>query len=224
MEENTMFETIPMDAVDESLFDAPAKPKRSPLIWFALAFVLMVAMAGAAFVGGQMLTSQFGMRLPGLNPMGMVGGPGGGAVAVSAELQMTPAPEIPARMADLSGMYVSRDGNNITLQEVSAGPITNTGPDSMAQGPEIEVVVTNDTEIYRDVTQPPPFDRSQSDQKLVITQMVELMENADEIGANFMVQVWGERRGDRIIAQTILYMQPMMISIDSGVGQPPVEP
>jgi hypothetical protein len=32
--------------------------------------------------------------------------------------------------------------------------------------------------------------------------------SADEIGTNSMVTVWGERRGDRVIAEFILFQPP----------------
>lgn len=151
-----------------------------------------------------------------------MGGPGMSQMSVA--IQMTPAPEIPTRQADLAGTYVSRDGNNITLAEAPEGPVSNTGPDAMAQGPKVEVIVTADTHVYRDVTQPPQIDSMQSSQEFVLVQQVELKDNADEIGDNFMVMVWGERRGDRIIAEVIVYMEPMMISIDNGMPPPEAQP
>jgi hypothetical protein len=73
-------------------------------------------------------------------------------------------------------------------------------------GDKLEVVVTGDTKIYKDVTQAglsaPPSDGKVQQQVAA--------GSLDEIGSNSFVSAWGERRGDRVIAKVLFYSQPMM--------------
>jgi hypothetical protein len=64
------------------------------------------------------------------------------------------------------------------------------------------VVVTHDTLIYRDVT---PIGPGQPAGNGVIHQTVQTS-SLDEIDQQTLLQVWGERQGDRIVARVLLIM------------------
>lgn len=168
-------------------------------IYFVVAVVLIVV-AIAAFVGGRLLNG-------GVNPLGMF--PiGGGGNSMPIEINMTPAPELPTTQPDTQGAFIERKDNTIIIQtfsmEAGGGPIVSQGGE---QGPQMEVVITNETIIYRDATEmPAPSGVSES---LVVQQVME-EGSLDDLTSDSMIMVWGRKSGDRIIADVILYSQPVL--------------
>jgi hypothetical protein len=69
-------------------------------------------------------------------------------------------------------------------------------------GPVMAVVVTHDTGIYRDVTPIGPRPPASSG----LIQQVVQTSSLDEIEQQALLQVWGKRQGDRIVAQVLLIM------------------
>lgn len=168
--------------------------------------VLVVVIAAAAFVGGQLLTG-------GVNPLGRFSI--GGNTMVIRNSEIIPAPELPKTRPDTQGFLVERKDNTVILQTVSmdiggggmvaseGGPITS---QSGENGPQVEVVFTNNTIIYRDATEyPTPF----TGEKVVVQQEVEKV-TLDDLVSDTMLMVWGRKNGDRIIADVILYMRPVI--------------
>lgn len=186
-------------------------------IILAIGFVIV---AIAAFVGGRLLNGR------GLGPLGfMPFGPGGGQFAMSINLQ--PAPELPTTPSDLTGLFVERKDNIITVQSfamngegggvvVSSAAGSNAGEDpsittssaDMSNGPKTEVVVTGKTIIYRDSTEMGM--PSSSQESSTIQQTVEKGTLGD-LQSQTMVQVWGRKNGDRLIADIILYSTPITV-------------
>jgi hypothetical protein len=185
-------------------------------VYFIMGIVLIVV-AVAAFVGGQLLNGGVGPL--GLSPMM------GGGNAVSISIDMTPAPELPATRPDAQGSFVERRDNTIIVQEFSmemgggggvvvqagpgensSGPVTSGGPGD-SNGPKVEVVITNKTIIYRDATEMPA--PSGVNESMVVQQVVE-EGSLDDLTSNSMVMVWGRKNGDRIIADMIMYSQPVI--------------
>jgi hypothetical protein len=171
------------------------RPATSATIFLAL-ILLVIA---AAFVGGRLMNTQF-------RPMGSVEvSSGQEETTVVSNLEMEPSAELPKTHADAIGILITRQDNSLLL---GTGQITNkpvVGSDNSVtaersyNGPVVEVVATHDTRIYCDVT----------DLELAFTsgsghQVVE-PGSLDQIGKNKTVVVWGERRGDRLIASVILY-------------------
>jgi hypothetical protein len=180
-------------------------------LYFILTVVIVVV-AVAAFVGGRMLNGQ-------ANPLGLF--PIGNGQMVSIAINILPAPELPTTEPETRGMFVERKDNTIILQTVSmemgkgggvvvggpgAGPVTNSdgGPDSVA--PKVEVVVTNETIIYRDATE---FNGKPPGENSTIQQKVE-EGSLDDLQSQTMVMVWGRKNGDRIIADMIMYSNPVI--------------
>ncbi len=182
--------------------------------------IAFIVVGTAAFIGGRLLNG-------GIGPLGMLPfGPGGGNFSFSFNLK--PAPELPAAHADLTGIYVSRKDNTLTVQSVSmksegGGIVISTSSDSggaggnagpavssvdMGNGPKMEVVVTGKTIIYRDLTamsSEPPKDQNATIQQTVETGTL------DDIHDQTMVTVWGRKVGDRLIADVLLYSNPVII-------------
>lgn len=103
-------------------------------------------------------------------------------------------------------------------------------------GPSYEVVITYETKIYKDVTtfeimdsNNPDMIDNMTDEEFEAMYSNEDFEDAiefkieestaNEIGKNSMVTVWGEKKGDRIIATVILF-QPMMDFSDMDFETP----
>ena len=73
-------------------------------------------------------------------------------------------------------------------------------------GPEVEVVVSRDTILYQDVTRYVPDDpAARKSSERTVQQVVKPIDSLEEIGQNAEMEVWGERRGDRIVAEVVVY-------------------
>lgn len=186
--------------------------KRTILIAGGVAAVVLL-LAGAAFVGVRMLSA----------PDEMASDAGGGRVfeiaiddgsgPISLRVRIEPAPELPDRPAEASGIFVRRQDNSIFVGtgaiELDVEVNGNTGESSVSlshSGPEIEVVVTRDTVIYRDETDMSfgePGSRKSGE--MTIQQVIRPIDSLEEIGENTELQIWGEKRGDRVVAQVLVY-------------------
>lgn len=184
-------------------------------LYITLAVAILIV-AVSAFIGGRLLNGS-------VNPVSLFS-PGSGGNAMSIQINMTPAPELPITEPDARGVFVERNDNTITLQTFSmdsggGGVVISEAPSSggqggqivsqsVEQGPQVEVLITNETVIYRDATEMPPL--SNSNEPTVLQQEV-IEGSLDELNANSMIMVWGRKNGDRIIADVILYTQPMVM-------------
>jgi hypothetical protein len=73
-------------------------------------------------------------------------------------------------------------------------------------GPEIEVVVSRDTIVYRDETEMPTANpETMKSGEQTIQQVIRPVDSLDEIGQNAELQVWGTKRGDRVVAEVVVY-------------------
>ena len=188
-----------------------------------VAVVLIVVLAGAAFVAGRLLNGQ-GPSIVGDGGPNMVlkgGGPGGDAVSV--KLSIEPAKELPQTQPETRGLFDHRSDSSIFIGTGQVQMMVNKKPDgtvdmsSTHDGPLIEVVVTHDTVVYRDVTMKdmnglPPGQQSGEVKK----QQVVEPGSIDEIAQYSSVTVWGERRGDRVVAKTLVYTPPPVLNGTPG--------
>ncbi len=183
------------------------------VIFITIGFIFVAA---AAFVGGRLLNGSMGPL--GFMPFGL----GGGQFAMS--FNMLPAPELPKTPSDLTGSFVERKDNIITIQSFamngegggvavfssasgSDGAVA-ASPVDMSNGPKQEVVITGKTIIYRDSTE---FSPPSSGQETTSIQQTVVEGTLDDLNSQSMVQVWGRKNGDRIIADIIMYSAPMII-------------
>src|SRR5215813_7581040 len=118
-------------------------------LYFGLGLTILL-IGIAAFVGGRMLNSNVGNVA--------LGGPNSGRVSISID-EVTPAPELPARKADITGSFVERKDNTIVVQaitfSVGVGGVSSESPMDENSGIRVEVVVTSQTQIYKNVTEFP---------------------------------------------------------------------
>jgi len=186
--------------------------------WIIGGILVVLLLAGAAFVGGNLLNQQ--AAVPSDNVF---------------EVDFTEAKEIPQSEPEAAGIVSEIDGDTLTIQEFNINDTLGTSGDGGvfmeafevdnpedleelpmpafmgADGPVTEVVVTRDTKIYRDVTFTEVVVVGDGGQLPEMPQNIEMKvepATADEIGTNSMVTIWGERRGDRVIAAVILFQPP----------------
>lgn len=169
--------------------------------------ILILLLAGAAFVGARLLNGQ-GLPLGG--PIFSLGKGGENSVRINLK-DILPAKELPQIPADVRGLFDHRQDNSIFVgtgkvtigvKQDQSGKVETT---SNHDGPVVEVVVTSQTKVYRDVTMkqfngPPP-------QGQKIQQVVE-DGSLDEAGQASLITVWGKKTGDRFIADVLVYSLP----------------
>ena len=136
--------------------------------------------------------------------------------SVSVQTTILPAPELPDEEAAAFGIVLDRRDDVLTVgtgdielavevevdastgqQKTSVVPSTN--------GPELEVVLTRDTQLYRDVTDIAGQLPDESGE-VTIVQEVRPVTDSSQIEVQMEVQVWGERRGDRIVAEVLVFV------------------
>jgi hypothetical protein len=208
-------------------------------VFISIGAVLVVALlAGAAFMAARMLGA--GGPAGSNGPLGALLGSPGGKGNFAMSIQITPAAEIPKAHADIVGQVTRIKDNSIFVAEFSKsggggaglsisigsasaaggdGPSTSDGgPAATAtpSGPLTEVVVSKDTVIYRDTTMDNvPKPSGSGSTSLTMQQVVEPAD-ISQIAENYMVQVWGQKRGDRLIADTIVVMGAAVVQFKSG--------
>ena len=179
----------------------------------------VIVIAAAAFIGGRFLNQR---ASPGGGLMQVGGGSGAGG-AVSMSVEVIPAPELPTTQPELTGTLAERKDNTIYIQTFSmetggggvqvmssssSSSVETTGAVPNNSGPKVEVVITNDTKIYKDVTE---WDFSSSEGTKKIQQTVE-PGDLDDLTKQTMITIWGRKVGDRVIADVIVYSNPISIT------------
>jgi hypothetical protein len=171
---------------------------------------LMLLVGAAAFIGGRMLNQNVG-------PAGPGGPPGSNSNAFS--VQLIPAEELPKTAPEVTGPFLERKDNTIVVSSIpldagQGGVVGQSSEDSgdepsltskdVPEGPKVEVVVTNETMVYRETTQP-PSGQNESIQQTVAEGTL------DDLNSDSMIRVWGRKSGDRIIADVLFYSSPFVI-------------
>lgn len=141
---------------------------------------------------------------------------GGEPIAVRTTL--LPAEELPAEESSAFGVVARLEDDNLIVGtgnidlEVDVDVDGETGQQTTSlvpstDGPEVEVVITNATIIYKDVTDLKTDTPTESGERTIV-QQVRQVDSAEEIEVNSEIEVWGEKRGDRIVA-TVLVFGPL---------------
>ena len=162
-------------------------------VWLVLAGgPLLVLLVGAAFVGGRLLAWQ-----PPREDVEVVQmGEGGESVQVVGEFEFEEPEQMPDEKAAVIGVVTRRDGNSLFVGTDLTG-VGHNRPDGSIEmewnGPEVEVVVTHDTEIYEE------------DIETDTAQIFWEPGSLDDIAQNAVVKAWGEKRGDRTVARVLAY-------------------
>ena len=125
----------------------------------------------------------------------------------TTSIDIMSADEMPSDAAEAAGLFVRREDNSIFVGTGDIRAYLNTNGEVGAghDGPVAEVVVTHDTLVYCDETRYVPEEAIDGD----IQQVLE-PGSLDEIGAHSIISAWGQERGDRVLADVLIYQ---------GIGQ-----
>jgi hypothetical protein len=206
--------------------ETPTLAKKSRrLLWVILGVVLVLVLAAAAFLGGRYL--QQGPSALGGGNGGIFlssNGPGGPVSRSFSKNDIIPAPELPQAAADATGLFVRRQNNSffigtgkVTLQVKKQADNPNSTPQtgSSYDGPVVEVVVTNNTKIYRDDT----FQNIKDLPSASKIQQKVVSGSLDEIGQTSLINAWGKKTGGRLIADVLLYNNPILMTAPGPGGK-----
>jgi len=167
---------------------------------FVILGILVLVLGAAAFIAGQMLNR-------GVVPLFGLGGPD--------QLTILPAEELPKTEPETEGLFIERQDNIIIVQ--GSGSISNNpqgvevgSKEHLSGGLKVEVVVTTETIIYHDVTQPPDHRPTGDDPRVLLQTLVEGTLD-DLINSQSLVMVWGRKSADRIIAEVLVYSTPAFL-------------
>ena len=159
--------------------------------------VAIVVVGIAAFTAGRILNR-------GVNPLSLFGPAGDG-------ISILPAEELPKMQPAVEGLFVGRQDNMIFVETNPPGGDGVSGaPVGLGGGRKFEVVVTTETILYRDTTQPPAR-RPSGDDPRELQQIVEEGTLDDLNDSQSLVMVWGRKSGDRIVAEVLLYIDLVTI-------------
>src|SRR5215216_1582577 len=162
--------------------------------------VLVLLVSVAAFIAGKLLNNK-------VSPLGRYG-LGGKGDEMTVVVDVLPAPELPTTRPEVVGPFVERQDNTIVIRSVSlkageGGEVKVVGGKN--DGPKVEIVITNETMIYRDIPQSVPSGETATIQQTVAEGTL------DDLNSQSMITVWGRKSGDRIIAGVLLYGNPVRI-------------
>jgi hypothetical protein len=168
------------------------------LRYLLFSLIGVVVLAAAAYAGVRLVHSGD----PG--PNGLRGFGGGEFVS------MNPAPELPERKPDLVGIYVRREDNslflgtgNVKFHTIRESDAEQPRFESGYDGPLVEVLVTRSTRVYFDETD---FEDRKPGADTV--QQVVQEGTLEDLGQDHLIQVWGERQGDRVVAELVVIFSP----------------
>ncbi len=163
---------------------------------------LIAVLAGAAYVAGRL------MKRPVPSGKGNVitMGSGGQTLYQVADIDIEHAKELPDRPSDVTGLMTGVENNSIYVgvgakRDLGFSATGSEDYDASDFDAIVEVVVTRDTEVYRDVTGVQVLEPGQ--ELDTIRQEVAPL-TLDDMSGQGLIMAWGERRGDRLIADVVL--------------------
>lgn len=202
-------ESQPQEPIEKT----PAPKKSLRPYWIGAGLIVLLGLT--AFIAMRYFTQQdaFGggpMRFGESGPALSISGPGGSG-GQTFELDITPAEELPKTEPESRGLFVERKDNSIFIGTGDVTVMVSAGQgdaepamDADYSGDKVEVVISNDTVIYRDATELDPENPGAT-----VQQVVEIS-TIDDISPQSSITVWGRKAGDRIIADIIVFSSPFV--------------
>lgn len=172
--------------------------------------VLVLVLVAGAFTAVRLLTPQAvasGNFAPGVTVYEDVFDDGNGN-PVTITTIIEPSPDLPDRPSEASGVFVRQEDSNyfVGTGSISVNVRIENGERSVAtdhSGPEIEVVTSRDTVFYEDVTDI-DYEATESVERHYIQELRQV-ERPAEMPGGASVAVWGEKRGDRVVAEIVIF-------------------
>ncbi len=191
---------------------------RKVILFSSIGLLVTVLLASGAYTAVRLFTQQdsavAAAPASGARVMESIQVEGDGP-PVSVRTTILPAPELPSERSISSGIILDREDNSLTVGtgaielsvEVDVDGTTGEQTTTLipsTTGPELEVVLTQDTLVYRDVTDL-ASQLPDSSGEITITQEIRAVSSNDEIKKDMEIQVWGTQSGDRIVADVIVF-------------------
>ena len=209
--------------------------KNTKWIVIGIGIGLVVLLAAGAYFGAQALNSpgrgeETAVSSPNTND-GLSGvvldqseaplleeGTSGQMVEMAGEI----AAELPDKNPDTAGFVLQREDDTLLIGTGEPKISVEMNDDGMpnisingTEGPAVEVVITRDTRLFEDVTDPTAFFSGENDS---FQQEVKLIDSLDDVAINdASLMVWGTKRGERIVADVVVVTPPFAVSVP---GQP----
>jgi hypothetical protein len=127
---------------------------------------------------------------------------------VAEPLDIQNAENLPDTPPDIAGLFVQREDKSLFVGTGNMSGVVVGDDQGNASyweyhhdGPVVEIVTTHDTLIYHDVTS------QQFTNGLPSGPIQQVLDpgTLNEIGKDSIVSVWGERRGDRVVAEVLVF-------------------
>jgi hypothetical protein len=138
----------------------------------------------------------------------------------SLNIAYIPSPELPKQTADLSARVLGAKDQSVFVVQADLDHISvrRLLQQPTPAGPSTEVVVSKDTRIYRDATYDTVPTSSGASSGGAAQRIQQRLDSVDlsAITANSYVQVWGQRRGDRLMADVIVVVGVVVVKNGSG--------
>lgn len=127
------------------------------------------------------------------------------------DIELRMADELPTTQPEVTGTFVDRQDNTVIVQATLIETLPGGGlaivvspGEPEVSSPRVEVVITHATSIYADVTS----HLKPSGAEMAVEQIIEAG-SLDEINPAATVAVWGRKVGDRVIADVLVYSNPI---------------
>ena len=175
----------------------------------------MLVLGGAAFLAGRFFNNQ---HAPNQNGPIVKSGPNGQQSVKIRPGNFGPSPtEIPQTHPDTEGLFLNRQDNVLTIGTGNVtiamkGNDSGGTPEASAasySGPQVEVVITNQTKIYRDATMDDLTNGIPQNGQTIQQKVVD--GSLEDLTSTSSIAVWGRKSGDRYIADVLLYATPLLV-------------
>ena len=138
------------------------------------------------------------------------------------EIAVENAAELPDRDPDTAGFVLQREDDTFLIGTGEPKISVEMNDDGMpnisingTEGPTVEVVITRDTQLFEDVSDPTAFFSGENDS---FQQEVRLIDSLDDVAIDdATMMVWGTKRGERIVADVVVVTPTFAVS---GTVQP----
>ncbi len=193
-----------------------APKKKRTVLWISLGVVAVLVLGGAAFLAGRFFNNQTANNNQN-GPVVSTGPNGQQSVRIGpGDFSPWPTP-IPPTEPDTEGIFISRQDNvltigtgNVTIAMKRSSDASTPDVSTNYSGPQVEVVVSGQTKIYRDASMDDLTNGiPQNGQKI---QRKVTDGSLDDLTTTSNVIVWGRKTGDRYVADILIYSTPLMVA------------
>jgi hypothetical protein len=199
--------------------------------WIIVGIGLLVLLAGGAYFGAQALVSrgtEEETAIASSNTNDGLSGivldqsegqtPENGKSGQMMEIAVENAAELPERDPDTAGFVLQREDDTFLIgtgePKISVEMNEDGTPNfsiNGTEGPTVEVVITRDTQLFEDASDVTALFSGESD---TFQQEVKQIDSLDDVKENTTMQVWGTKRGERIVADVVV-VTPPLVSTDT---------